>query len=81
MQKADENFQEQIVELNTLLNEIKYVQNDFILISQKNYKTTMKKLDKLHEYNKISDMTNQVFEKRITNIESVLNQIIKKLTA
>ena len=35
-------------------------------------KEIMKKLMKMQEYNEISDMTNQVFEMRLSNIEDFL---------
>ena len=39
----------------------------------------MKKLEKLQEYNKIADMTNQIFEKRVSEIENTVKQINKKI--
>ena len=41
----------------------------------------MKKLDKLQEYNKISDMTNQVFEKRLAGIEKAIKQLNNSIGA
>lgn len=40
----------------------------------------MQNLSKLREYNKIADMTNQIFEKRISNIENALQKILKSET-
>ena len=40
--------------------------------TQNNFKVIMKKLMKMGEYNEISDMTNQVFEIRLSNIEDFL---------
>lgn len=40
--------------------------------TQKNFKVIMQKLMKMQEYNEISDMTNQVFEMRLSNIEDFL---------
>ena len=45
------------------------------MIVQKNFEVTMKKLMKMEEYNKISDMTNQVFEMRLSNIEDLLYRV------
>lgn len=62
----------QIEEINVVLNELKDGQ---LLLSnqlQKNFKEIMKKLMKMQEYNEISDMTNQVFEMRLSNIEDFL---------
>ena len=39
----------------------------------------MKKLQKLQEYNEISDMTNTVFEMRISKIEKLLDDIYSKI--
>ena len=40
--------------------------------TQNNFKVIMQKLMKMGEYNEISDMTNQVFEIRLSNIEDFL---------
>ena len=53
---ADNQFEE----LKVLLNELK------------NFSVIMQKLMKNQEYNEISDMTNQVFEMRLSNIEDFL---------
>ena len=37
----------------------------------------MRKFAKIREFNEINDMTNQVFEKRISNIENLLQRIVK----
>lgn len=62
----------QIEEINIVLNELKDGQELFSNQSQKNFKEIMKKLMKMQEYNEISDMTNQVFEMRLSNIEDFL---------
>lgn len=62
----------QIEEINVVLNELKDGQELFLNQSQKNFKEIMKKLMKMQEYNEISDMTNQVFEMRLSNIEDFL---------
>ncbi len=62
----------QVEEINVILNEIKNGQELFSNQSQKNFKEIMKKLMKMQEYNEISDMTNQVFEMRLSNIEDFL---------
>ena len=41
----------------------------------------MKKLDKLQEYNKISDMTNQLFEKRLSGLENAIKQLNNSIGA
>ena len=62
----------QIEEINVVLNELKDGQELLSNQSQKNFKEIMKKLMKIQEYNEISDMTNQVFEMRLSNIEDFL---------
>ena len=42
-----------------------------------NHKVNMQKFAKLIEYNKIADMTNTVFEKRIASIEKLLYEVFK----
>lgn len=63
---------DQIEEINVLLNELKNEQESLSEQTQKNFKVIMKKLMKMQEYNEISDMTNQVFEMRLSNIEDFL---------
>ena len=62
----------QIEEINVLLNELKNEQESLSEQTQKNFKVIMQKLMKMQEYNEISDMTNQVFEMRLSNIEDFL---------
>lgn len=73
----DSQFEEIII----LLNELKNVQVELSEKTQKNFEVIFKKLMKMQEYNEISDMTNQVFEMRLSNIEDflfVLEQYIRK---
>ncbi len=69
----------QIEEINELLNEIKNEQNNLSENLQKNFSTIISKLMKMQEYNKIADMTNQVFEMRMSNIEDLLFKISAKI--
>lgn len=62
----------QIEEIKVLLNELKNEQENLSETAQKNFKVIMQKLMKMQEYNEISDMTNQVFEMRLSNIEDFL---------
>ena len=62
----------QIEEIKELLNELKNEQENLSEQTQKNFKVIMQKLMKMQEYNEISDMTNQVFEMRLSNIEDFL---------
>lgn len=70
----EENF---IKEVEELLKEIKEEQIKMGNNIEKYHKVNMKKFAKLREYNEICDMTNQVFEKRISNIEKMLQKITK----
>ena len=72
MQGENPTVNNQIEEINVVLNELKDGQELFSNQSQKNFKEIMKKLMKMQEYNEISDMTNQVFEMRLSNIEDFL---------
>ncbi len=72
MQGGNPMADNQIEEINVILNELKEGQELLSNQSQKNFKEIMKKLMKMQEYNKISDMTNQVFEMRLSNIEDFL---------
>ena len=71
----------QFEEIIVLLNELKNEQEKLSEKTQKNFEVIFKKLMKIREYNEISDMTNQVFEMRLSNIEDflfVLEQYIRK---
>ena len=72
MQGENPMANNQIEEINVILNELKDGQELLSNQSQKNFKEIMKKLMKMQEYNEISDMTNQVFEMRLSNIEDFL---------
>ena len=58
-----------ITQINELLNEIKDEQKNMQKTIENNHKVNMQKFSKLLEYNKIADMTNTVFERRIARIE------------
>lgn len=74
-----ETLYQQIAEINVVLNELKNKQTEEVNLLKKNHIANMKKLDKLQEYNKIADMTNQIFEKRLSSIENSLMQISKSM--
>lgn len=78
---TEESLEQKIVEINKALNEIKNAQKYLAVMEHKNNGVLMKKICKLQEYNEISDMTNQIFEKRISNIEYTLNELVKRLSA
>ena len=69
----------QFKKIEELLNELKNGQANLSEDSQKNFEIIMSKLMKLQEYHKIADMTNQVFEMRIANIEDILFKLCSKI--
>ena len=75
---ADLTLKQLITEINVLLNELKNEQIEITKNIEKNHKVNMQKFSKLIEFNEICDMTNQVFERRLSAIESKLNSIIEK---
>lgn len=72
MEEKNPLTNDQIEEIKVLLNELKQEQQNLSEQTQKNFKVIMQKLMKMQEYNEISDMTNQVFEMRLSNIEDFL---------
>ncbi len=72
-------MENQIEEIQVAINEIKEDEKNILELLQKNHGVNMKKLMKLQEYNQIDDMTNQVFEMRLSNIENFLYKIENKL--
>lgn len=75
---ANLTLKQLITEINVLLNELKNEQIEITKNIEKNHKVNMQKFSKLIEFNEICDMTNQVFERRLSAIESKLNSIIEK---
>ncbi len=70
----------QFEKIKELLYELKNEQEELSEKTQKNFEVIFKKLMKMQEYNEIADMTNQVFEMRLSNIEDflfVLEQYIR----
>ena len=72
-----EEFENFLIEINELLNEIRQEQINLGKNIDKYHKVNMKNFAKLNEFNKICDMTNQVFEKRFLNIEEVIKEKLK----
>lgn len=48
---------------------------------QKDLKTILRKIEKMQEFHEINDMTNQIFERRLSRIEEELNQMNQKIKA
>lgn len=80
MSKMDSNketLETLIAQINELLNGIRETQKNTQKTMLENHKVNMQKFNKLIEFNKIADMTNTVFEKRISSIEKLLYEIFK----
>ncbi len=75
--KEDVELVTLIEEINEVLKEIKDEQINQRKILIKNHKVNMQKFSKLIEFNEIMDMTNQVFERRISSIEALLYEVFK----
>lgn len=75
--KEEITLEELIVKIEELLNEIKKEQINIQESIEQKHKVNMKKFSKLIEYTEITDMTNQVFEKRISSIEKLLYEVFK----
>lgn len=72
-----ETLESLIAEIQELLNEIKNEQTKVSKEIEKHHKVAMRKLEKLREFDEIADMTNTVFERRLSNIEQMLSKIYK----
>lgn len=69
------NLEKKVEEIYVLLKAIQNNQQNELTTIQKNHVTNMKRMNKLQEYNQIADMTNQIFEIRISGIEETLKKI------
>lgn len=72
-----ETLEALIAQINELLNEIKNEQANMKQMINNNHKVNMQKFDRLIEFNEICDMTNTVFERRISSIENLLYEVFK----
>ena len=70
-----QNSNKKLEEMYVLLKTIQMNQENALINIQKNHATTMKRINKLQEYNQIADMTNQIFELRIAGIEDNLKKL------
>ena len=78
MQNKEECVLNQLnAEIIELLNEIKNEQRKLSNKVENNHKVNMQKFARIIEFNEIVDMTNKVFERRISNIENKLNKILE----
>ena len=76
-------LEQQLEEIYVILKTIQLNQENQAVVNKKNNAASMKKLSKIQEFNQIADMTNQIFEIRITGIEesvkNISNEVIKML--
>lgn len=72
-----ETLETLIAEINELLNEVKKEQKSMEKVMEENHKINMQKFAKLIEYNEILDMTNTIFERRLSSIEELLYEVFK----
>lgn len=79
MEHTNQTLEKQIEEINKALNEVTVNQEHERIFLENSHATNMKKLDKLQEYNKIADMTNQLFEKRLQGIENAIKRISESI--
>lgn len=78
MQNNEECVLNQLnAEIIELLNEIQNEQEKLLNKIEDNHKVNMQKFTRIIEFNEIVDMTNKVFERRISNIENKLNKILE----
>ena len=77
LSKKDKTLEELIMEINVVLDEIKKEQINEKKMTEQNHKVNMQKFSKLIEYDEICDMTNKVFERRISSIEALLYEVFK----
>ena len=71
-------IEEFLKEVNELLNEIKNEQTKLTENIEQYHKVNMRNFEKLKDFNEICDMTNQVFETRLSNIEQILKEKLMK---
>lgn len=70
----DQSLESLIAAIQELLYELKNEQNDILIKLDKHHKVTMQQMQAIRNFDKISDMTNQIFEKRLSNIEKALKE-------
>ena len=72
-----ETLEALIAQINELLYEIKEEQQNLQRTMENNHKVNMQKFSRILEFNEICDMTNSIFEKRISSIEKLLYDVFK----
>ena len=79
MNNLEPIYNKEMKQIKNVVEEIKQKQENLISTVEKNHKINMKKFQKLHEFNEIEDMTNNIFETRIARIEKLLEDINSKI--
>lgn len=72
-----ETLETLIAQINELLIEVKNEQKNLKEVVVSNHKVNMQKFSKLLEYDEICDMTNTIFERRLSSIEKLLYEVFK----
>ena len=72
-----ETLEALIAQINELLYEIKEEQQNLQRTMENNHKVNMQKFSRILEFNEICDMTNSIFEKRISSIDKLLYDVFK----
>lgn len=70
----NQSLESLIAAIQELLYELKNEQDDILTKLDKHHKATMQQLNVLREFDQIADMTNQIFEKRLSSIEQTLKE-------
>lgn len=74
-----QDFEYFIADIEELLKTIEEEQKNTSQKIEQYHKVNMKKFAKLTEFHEICDMTNQVFERRISNMEQKLSELARKM--
>lgn len=72
-----ETLETLIAQIYELLIEVKNEQKNLKEVMISNHKVNMQKFSKLLEYDEICDMTNTIFERRLSSIEKLLYEVFK----
>ena len=70
----NQSLESLIAAIQELLYELKNEQDDILTKLDKHHKATMQQFHVLREFDQIADMTNQIFEKRLSSIEQTLKE-------
>lgn len=75
MEEAIITLNAEIKELINVVKDIQIKQEELQQMSKKHHAVVMKRFSNMQEFHEIADMTNQVFEKRLGNIEKAIYKV------